>query len=548
MKAKLLLLFISLFFIAILNPWYKPVLMAKQNEQSTGISPLVTVMVTNTADSGAGSLRTAITTTNQNPSSVIQFNIPTNDQGFDAKTGTFNIRLLSPLPAITANSTTIDGTTQPVTTAIGPRIVINGSLVTGAANGLVLNSANNTIKGLIINNFFSGAGILIAGPNSNNNTVVGCFIGTDATGKASAGNQVGVRIRSGAKSNTIGNNGLLNTNIISGNLNEGVIITDIGTDANIVAGNTIGLNALSTRDQLANLSHGITITSGAKATTVTFNTIAGNMGNGILITDNGTSSNIIQNNLIGTIGNNIARGNNQKGIAIVNGASLTIIGGVNTGNTIAFNGAAGIAVGGSSGDTGTIRNRISRNSIFANGGLGIDLGSDGITSNDVGDNDSGPNALNNAPVITGIIPTNNGNVMVTGTVNAIGSTPVNVEVFTNLISNSSNNPSGFDEGQTFVGAITTISGSFSVAIPAISQMTVTATATDNSDNTSEFSNAFQINNNLPDLLAADLVSTPTTLAPGEMVKLRFNIRNQGLTSALTARHTVVFSNDSAIDL
>ena len=79
--------------------------------------------------------------------------------------------------------------------------------------------------------------------------------------------------------------------------------------------------------------------------------------------------------------------------------SATIGGtGANDPNTIASNGGAGIALtaGGGFIPTGIA---ILRNSIYANGGLGIDLNQDGVTLNDVNVNDAdpGPNGLMNYP-------------------------------------------------------------------------------------------------------------------------------------------------------
>ena len=48
------------------------------------------------------------------------------------------------------------------------------------------------------------------------------------------------------------------------------------------------------------------------------------------------------------------------------------------------------------------QNAILGNSIHANaGGLGIDLGANGVTANDSNDNDNGPNDLQNFPVLAG---------------------------------------------------------------------------------------------------------------------------------------------------
>ena len=65
-------------------------------------------------------------------------------------------------------------------------------------------------------------------------------------------------------------------------------------------------------------------------------------------------------------------------------------------NQIADNGADGVTV------TGAASVRIRDDLITGNGGLGIDLGSDGVTANDALDADSGPNSLQNFPVLTSV--------------------------------------------------------------------------------------------------------------------------------------------------
>lgn len=62
-------------------------------------------VVTNLNNSGAGSLRAAITAANGAPGTTILFNIPS--------PAPWTINLSTPLPQITANNTVIDGTTQP---------------------------------------------------------------------------------------------------------------------------------------------------------------------------------------------------------------------------------------------------------------------------------------------------------------------------------------------------------------------------------------------------------------------------------------------------
>ena len=87
------------------------------------------------------------------------------------------------------------------------------------------------------------------------------------------------------------------------------------------------------------------------------------------------------------------------GISIATGKSNNIIGGFHDGegNYIYNNTNNGITV-----DDGAISNALISNMIFANGNLGIDLGGDGATPNDVADADSGANMLQNFPVITSL--------------------------------------------------------------------------------------------------------------------------------------------------
>ncbi|MBU0765383.1 MAG: hypothetical protein KJ607_11175, partial [Bacteroidetes bacterium] len=88
--------------------------------------------VTNTNDSGAGSLREAYTSANSayGPDNIY-FNIPMSDQGYNSTSGTWTIQFQTALPYLATGYITVDGTTQAAnqgnTNPDGPEIVIDGN-------------------------------------------------------------------------------------------------------------------------------------------------------------------------------------------------------------------------------------------------------------------------------------------------------------------------------------------------------------------------------------------------------------------------------------
>src|SRR5581483_867788 len=146
--------------------------------------------------------------------------------------------------------------------------------------------------------------------------------------------------------------------------------------------------------------------------------------------------------------------------------------------TIHSNSGTGILIlGGSS--TG---NAVLGNSIYNNAGLGIDLNNSGVTPNDLGDADSGSNNQQNFPVLTSASSTTT-STTITGTLNSTANSIFRVEFFANVTAD----PTGFGEGQTYLGftnVTTDGSGnaSFSVTLPQATPAgrTVTATATSTS--------------------------------------------------------------------
>src|SRR5204863_837014 len=125
------------------------------------------------------------------------------------------------------------------------------------------------------------------------------------------------------------------------------------------------------------------------------------------------------------------------------GSSSTIIGGsgIALPNFIQFNNGAGVNV--SSGAS----NVISANLIFDNAGLGIDLGDDGITANDVGDVDTGANQLQNYPILTSVLSAYS-STRVEGSLNSQPSTTYRLEFFATPAWDAT----GIPEGQVYLGA------------------------------------------------------------------------------------------------
>ena len=149
-------------------------------------------------------------------------------------------------------------------------------------------------------------------------------------------------------------------------------------------------------------------------------------------------------------------------------------------NTIAFNGLDGVEINGSSAG-----NEVSRNSIFSNAGLGVDLGNDGVTPNDARDTDEGPNTLQNKPIIRSA-KTVSGKTTIKGKLNSTPNKTYTIEFYSN--------PKG-NEGKKFIGetSVTTRrdglrSFTFTPSRAVAVGQTITATATRNSTgDTSEFS-------------------------------------------------------------
>ena len=250
-----------------------------------------------------------------------------------------------------------------------------------------------------------------------------------------------------------------------------------------------------TDNSAGSLGGGLADTYGSA--TITNNTFSGNSapgGGGIsylgsyfftvannVITANSSIGILIQGSNVSLQANTITD-NTGDGVRIDGGFNNTI-GYPGSGNTITGNTGAGVAVVGSASS-----NAIHGNVNNSNAGLAIDLGDDGRTANDLGDSDSGPNTLQNYPVIT--------TVDVGATTHVVGklnSTP-NTTFTIDFYADSAVVP--FNPGESFLYldaiSVTTDSlgnASFDVTLTEATSPgeIVTATATDPAGNTSEFS-------------------------------------------------------------
>ncbi|MGA9120628.1 MAG: right-handed parallel beta-helix repeat-containing protein, partial [Bacteroidota bacterium] len=388
-----------------------------------------------------------------------------------------------------------------------PAIAISGSVATGNSvegnyigtdgtgtvklgtqtEGVILKTGpwHNTIGGSVAGarNVIAGSslasGISIVGPGTHGNVVLGNYIGTDPTGLKAFGNSGNGIFLSGADSTVIGGLAFGAGNIICGNGFPGIYI-DSTADSTQILGNSIGLgpNGLT---PLPN-SKGIVI-NGSSGNRIDGNTIAGNTLHGVEIRNQGATGNILVGNLIGVSPlAGILVGNNGHGVLV--NASNNVIGGPNAGdaNTIAGNFGAGISV-----ESGQ-KNLISRNAIYSNYGLGIDLAPGGVNPNDTLDADSGANAMQNYPVL-----------------DSLRRRGVSTDVYGHLVTAPDGNftveffadsgdVSHYGQGHRYLGSITAPTGPpgtarFSVSLPAAvsPREVVTATAIDADGNTSEFS-------------------------------------------------------------
>jgi hypothetical protein len=514
-----------------------------------------TFTVTNTAPTGGGSLDQVISDASQSPEYLgpneIDFDIPWNDPGHVYYRGQVNRADVTPVPANTssdadlANASVVgsdntiaaawpcswwtidlsqtefvgqpiilDGYSQPGsspnTSATGDnavlRIEVNGSQIAPqwfnnylyGVIGLNFGVTDSTVTGIAFNGFncpdpTSGfpsgttaahaVSAVINGSGDQNDVFAGNFFGTDVSGTLAVPNSWAIWLYSsgpgtGSK-NRIGMDSpqdYADRNIISGNSASGVAIFLNGADDNLVAGNLIGTDRHG--NPLGNGAFGVVVEWGAQ-----FNQIGGEGGLGNVIAYNGGNAQFF-GSAVGGAGVLVADTNytQQQYFQLPTGFNST------TGNTI------------------------EGNAIYGNAGLGIDLASSnwdmtgaitGIVASIVNTptwlgealNDSqghsGPNNWQNFPVLTSASSSGT-DTSVAGTFSEAAEP--NTAITLDFYANPAPDPSGYGQGQTYLGETTVTTDAngnatftADLAAGSLAGQWITATATDPSGDTSEFS-------------------------------------------------------------
>ena len=278
----------------------------------------------------------------------------------------------------------------------------------------------------------SRGGVALLGSSSEGNVVLGNRI----TGVGDAADGIAIR---DAPHSTVGGAAAGAGNVIS-NARYGVVVDGVETAVlgNRITGTSIPQRSLS----------GIRITASDSE--------IGRAGAGNQISGYRYGIEVSGTDVQGTavLANTITDTNRA---VVVDRASETTVGGpgAGEGNRIADNDVGVVITG-----AGATANALLGNAISDNDGLGIDLGIDGVTPNDAGDADVGPNGFQNFPVLAEATAADG----VAFSLDTTPNTTLRVEAF----ANAEPDPTGYGEGARFLGFVevtTDASGQASGTVP-----------------------------------------------------------------------------------
>jgi hypothetical protein len=312
------------------------------------------------------------------------------------------------------------------TNALGSVKIPNGG------HGVSVGAAAATIRGNVVSGN-GGRGIHVSGAEVTSGSIVGNFVGLVAAGNAALANTAGGIDVVDATNVVIGGTVVADLNVVSGNGANGIAISGTG-GSHVVEGNYVGTDSLGAA-AIPNAGAGISVAAAGVTVGGTAagagNVISGNAQQGIVVT--GTSGTKLQGNLVGTdltggvaipnavgvdvgsstgvtIGGttaaarNVISGNSSNGVRIGSGSSTCVVSGNfigtrATGSVVLGNGDVGVLVSGASTNTiGGEFGSLSRNVISGNvGNVEIRAGATGNTveGNYIGTNAAGTAALSN---------------------------------------------------------------------------------------------------------------------------------------------------------
>ncbi len=374
------------------------------------------------------------------------------------------------------------------------------------SNGLLIDGPGAVaVSGNVISGNYGNAVRIIG---TGKSVILGNIIGLDVSGTSVEGLDYsymgnganGITLVGDATAVQIGDGTAAGRNVIAACGADGIRIAPESASGAMVdvqiLGNYLGTNAAGEiavgvwGNTLGNYGNGISLL--ASGALVQGNLIAGNYGYGVQIgsTSGPASFNAIYGNLIGTNEDGTADYGNgydgeYGGVRITGSGNIVGGTGVGQANVIAFNNGVGVEVAEGTG------NAIRGNSIYDNKpsyssmGLGIDLGVDGVST---GAPHAGANNYQSFPVISSAV-INGSALNISGVITGSPNAHLVIDFYANLAAD----PSGYGEGRMYLGSLTADADSTGYAtiqgvIPApASPMLLTATATDASYNTSEFS-------------------------------------------------------------
>lgn len=366
--------------------------------------------------------------------------------------GVAEITLASALPTLSSANTRLDATTQtvnvgntnagtlgtggvvgvdnlPLPTFARPEVQING-----AAGGTVtLSGTNSGIHGFAIRQGY----ILLSGSNG---TARNNLVGMTATGSSADASSGAYGITFSAPNATV------RSNFVT--VNNSSIRSDGGATNSVVSFNEV---ARPTSGH-TNTFDGILLINGASGTQIAANLVRDQRGGGIEL-GFGAASDLYSNVTVinNTVSNNgfdsgTTPSTERLGMVSYNYTGSNV---VYSRNRVIGNGGPGLVVLNANGTIAT------QNSFSGNGGLAIDLDPvtrdpnglgvpNGVTLNDTGDTDAGPNGLLNYPVITSAVLAG-GELSITGFARP-GSA---IELYL-----AAADPTGFGEGVTYLTLLT----------------------------------------------------------------------------------------------